>query len=393
MMSGRIRFGMVGGGEGAFIGAVHRHAAQLDGEYELVCGAFSASPEKSIRSGRALGLHAGRCYPDFNAMFAQEATLPPDVRMQCVVIVTPNHLHFAPAVAALRHGFHVLSDKPATWSLEECHALARIVDETGLLYGLTHPYAAYPAIAEARERIQRGELGQVRKLIVEYTQGWLAQALEHQGNSQAAWRTDPARAGRSCCMGDIGVHAFQLAEHVSGLRTTRLCAELNTLVPGRCLDDDGTVLLHFDNGARGTLLASQICVGVENNLVLRIFGDKASLEWQQQEPNSLWLRYSDRSTQLLRTGTSALGPAARALTRVPAGHPEGYIEAFANLFRQFAGQIRAHHTGSPTLPAVPGIDAALRGMAFIDTAVRSSQAGQVWLSLPDRDQTPQTLLR
>lgn len=380
-MKSRIRYGMVGGGEGAFIGAVHRHAAQLDDEYELVCGAFSASPEKSIRSGLALGVPPGRCYPDFHAMFELEATLPPDVRMQCAVIVTPNHLHYAPAVAALQHGFHVLSDKPATYSLEECRKLAAVVAGSGRLYGLTHPYTAYPAVVEARERVAHGELGTIRKILVEYTQGWLAEAQEHRGNAQAAWRTDPARAGSSCCMGDIGVHAFNLAEHVSGLKVTRLCAELNTLVPGRRLDDDGTVLLHFDNGARGTLLASQICTGNENNLVLRLFGDKGALEWQQMDPNSLWLRYNDRSTQLLRTGTPAMGAAAQAATRVPAGHPEGYIEAFANLFRNFAAQLRAHKSGSLAAEAVPGTDAALRGMAFIETAVKSSREGQRWLDL------------
>lgn len=380
-MSSRIRYGMVGGGEGAFIGAIHRHAARLDDEFELVCGAFSATAEKSVRSGRALGLPAGRCYPDFHSMFELEATLPPDVRMQCVVIVTPNHQHFAPAVAALQHGFHVLSDKPATFSLEECRKLAAVVADSGLLYGLTHPYTAYPAIVEARERVARGELGRIRKLIVEYTQGWLAQPLEQQGNAQAAWRMDPARAGSSCCMGDIGVHAFNLAEHVSGLKVTRLCAELNTIVPGRRLDDDGTVLLHFDNGARGTLLASQICTGNENNLVLRLFGDKAALEWQQQEPNSLWLRHHDCSTQLLRTGTPAMGAAAQAATRLPAGHPEGYIEAFANLFSNFAAQLRAQRGGAAAAAAAPGIDAALRGMAFIETAVQSSREGQRWLDL------------
>lgn len=379
-MKSRIRFGMVGGGEGAFIGAVHRHAAQLDDEYELVCGAFSAAPEKSIRSGLALGVPPGRCYPDFHAMFEQEATLPPDVRMQCAVIVTPNHRHYAPALEALRHGFHVLSDKPATYSLEECRKLAAVVAGSGLLYGLTHPYTAYPAVIEARERVARGELGSIRKILVEYTQGWLAEPLELQGNAQAAWRTDPARAGVSCCMGDIGVHAFNLAEHVSGLKVTRLCAELNTLVPGRRLDDDGTVLLHFDNGCRGTLVASQICTGNENNLVLRLFGDKGALEWQQMEPNSLWLRYNDRNSQLLRTGTPGMGAAAQAATRLPAGHPEGYIEAFANLFRSFAAQVRAHKTGSQPTGA-PGMDAALRGMAFIEAAVQSSQEGQRWRDL------------
>lgn len=379
----RIRYGMVGGGEGAFIGAVHRHAARLDDEFELVCGAFSAAPEKSVRSGLALGLPPGRCYPDFHSMFAQEASLPPDARMQCVVIVTPNHQHFAPASEALRHGFHVLSDKPATWSLAECRDLAVLLQQSGLVYGLTHPYGAAPAVLEARERVRRGELGRIRKVIVEYTQGWLAQAEEQQGNPQAAWRTDPARAGLSGCMGDIGVHAFNLAEAVSGLKVSRLCAELNVHVAGRRLDDDGTVLLHFDNGARGTLLASQICTGEENRLVLRLYGDRGALEWQQMEPNSLWLRFNDRPTQLLRTGTPAMGPAAQAATRLPAGHPEGYLEAFGNLYRRFAEQLRAHTAGQGISDPVPGIDAALRGMAFIAATVRSSQSGQQWMALDD----------
>ena len=382
-MSSRIRYGMVGGGEGAFIGAVHRNAAQLDGEYELVCGAFSSSPERSLRSGQALGLPVERCYADYRSMMEQEAMLPAEKRMQCVVIVTPNHLHFAPAAAALHAGFHVLSDKPATFTLEECRKLAALIDETGLLYGLTHPYTQYPMVIEARERVARGELGNIRKIIVEYTQGWLAHPVEREGNAQASWRTDPARAGVSCCMGDIGVHAFNLAEHVSGLKVNRLAAYLNTVVPGRRLDDDGTVLLEYDNGAKGTLLSSQICIGNENTLVLRIFGDEAALEWQQMEPNSLWLRYADRPAQLLRTGTAAVGTAAWQATRVPAGHPEGYIEAFANLFRNFAAHIRAHAAASPnqTLPAVPGIEDALRGMAFIESSVHSSHLAGRWLEL------------
>jgi len=372
---------MVGGGEGAFIGAVHRHAAQLDNNWELVCGAFSASAEKSVRSGLSLGLHAGRCYQDFQTLCEQEATLPPDVRMQCVVIVTPNHLHFAPASLALQHGFHVLSDKPATFTLDESRKLARQLAASGLLYGLTHPYTAYPTIMEARERVASGELGKIRKILVEYTQGWLAQDVENHGNVQAQWRLDPARAGISCCMGDIGVHAFNLAEHVSGLQVSRLSAELNSIGAGRKLDDDGTVLMHFNNGARGTLIASQICTGVENNLSLRIYGDKAALEWQQMEPNSLWLKYPDKPTQLLRTGTATMGSAAQAHTRVPAGHPEGYIEAFANIYSDFAEQIRHHNTTTTAPYTAPSISAALRGMAFIETAVHSSQQGNCWLDL------------
>lgn len=379
----KIRYGMIGGGEGAFIGAVHRNAAHLDNEYELVCGAFSSTPERSIRSGQALGVKPGRCYPDFESMCEQEATLPPDVRMQCVVIVTPNNLHYAPAEAALRHGFHVLSDKPATFDLDESRKLDALLKETGLLYGLTHPYTAYPTIAEAKERIAKGELGKIRKVLVEYTQGWLAQPIEREGNKQAAWRTDPERAGISCCMGDIGVHAFNLVEHVTGLKVSRLSAELNSIVEGRRLDDDGTVLMHFDNGARGTLLSSQICIGNENYLTLRVFGDKAAIEWQQMEPNSLWLRFQDQPTQLIRTGTAYMGAAAQAHTRIPAGHPEGYLEAFANVFRNFAGQIRAHKEGTTAPYPAPGIMDALRGMAFIETVVQSSRQNNAWLDFPE----------
>jgi predicted dehydrogenase len=378
-MKQRIRYGMVGGGEGAFIGAVHRHAAQLDDEYELVCGAFSSDAARALKSGMALGLPAARCYPDYETMMQHEAALPSGERMQCVVIVTPNDQHYGPAAAALKQGFHVLSDKPATFNLDECRKLAALLNQTGLLYGLTHPYTAYPVIQQARELVANGTLGTVRKIIVEYIQGWLSAPLER---SQAVWRLDPRRAGVSCCMGDIGVHAFNLCEYVSGLNATRLSAELSSIVDGRSLDDDGTVLLHFDNGARGTLLASQICTGEENAIRLRIYGDKAGLDWHQMEPNSLWLRHADKPVELIRTGNAYMGEAAKALTRVPAGHPEGYIEAFANVYRSFAAQIRAHGSDSKVAPA-PGIRAALRGMAFIETVVRSDAADNVWLDLPD----------
>ncbi len=378
-MKKRIRYGMVGGGEGAFIGAVHRNAAQLDGEYELVCGAFSSDAERSLRSGSALGLSADRCYADYDTMMQCEAALPSGERMQCVVIVTPNNLHYAPAAAALKQGFHVLSDKPATFNLDECRKLAALLNQTGLLYGLTHPYTAYPVIQQARELVASGTLGTVRKIIVEYIQGWLAQPIEQQA---PVWRLDPRKAGVSCCMGDIGVHAFNLCEYVSGLTATRLSAELSSIVNGRSLDDDGTVLMHFDNGARGTLLASQICTGEENNLRLRIYGDKASLDWSQMEPNSLWLRHADKPVELIRAGHAYMGDAAKTFTRVPAGHPEGYIEAFANVYKSFAAQIRAHGSDSQ-VPQAPGIRAALRGMAFIETVVRSDAADNVWLDLPD----------
>ena len=375
-MSGRIRYGMVGGGEGAFIGAVHRMAARLDDAWELVCGAFSRDAENSRRSGAALHLPPERSYADFTTMMAREAALPAEQRMQCVVIVTPNSTHWPIARAALAQGFHVLSDKPATATLAECRELAAAVHGSGLQYGLTHPYTGYPMIREARARVARGDLGAVRKVLVEYTQGWLAAPIE-KDNRQAAWRLDPAEAGASCCMGDIGVHAFNLAEFVSGLTVRELCAELRSVVPGRRLDDDGTALLRFDGGAAGVLVASQVCIGDENNLRLRIYGEKASLDWQQMEPNSLWWRALDAPAQLLRTGAAGTGAEAAASFRIPSGHPEGYIEAFANLYREFAVQIR-----SGKASAVPGIAAALRGMAFVDTTVASSAAGGQWRELP-----------
>lgn len=382
---GKVRYGMVGGGEGAFIGAVHRSAALLDGVLELVCGAFSGDAEKSRRSALALGIDADRAYPDFETMFRAEATLPQERRMEFVAIVTPNHLHLPIALAALRHGFHVLSDKPATATLDECIALRDAVRASGLLYGLTHPYAAYPMIEEARARVAAGELGRIRKVLVEYHQGWLAQPIERSGQKQAEWRTDPKRAGRGGCIGDIGVHAFQLAEHVTGLRVTRLCAALYRVVDGRALDDDASVLLEFDNGARGLLSASQIAVGEENALTLRVYGDKAGLAWRQEEPNTLWIKHADRPAERLRTGGAYLGERAQAAARVPAGHPEGYIEAFANLYRDFAAQVRAFAGSTPPCPvrnAVPGIDAALRGMAFIDAAIGASASDAKWHDFP-----------
>ena len=377
---------MVGGGEGAFIGAVHRSAALLDNELELVCGAFSSDGERSRRSGASLYLPPERCYADYASMFAAEAKLPTDTRMDFVAIVTPNHLHFPVASAALERGFHVLSDKPATMTLAEALKLRAVVAKSGCLYGLTHPYTSYPVIVEARERVRAGQLGTIRKIVVEYTQGWLAEPIERSGNAQAAWRLDPARSGASCCMGDIGVHAFNLAEYVTGLAVTELSAELNRVVDGRVLDDDATALLRFDNGAHGVLVASQICTGDENDLRLRVYGDVASLEWSQQEPNSLWLKHARKPAELLRSARGHLGAAAQYHSRLPPGHPEGYLEAFANLYRNFAAQVRAHVNGAPlhgTALEVPGIDAAVRGMAFIETAVAASRSEHKWHAFPE----------
>lgn len=380
----KIRMGMVGGGEGAFIGAVHRMAAALDGEIELVCGAFSSDPERSRRSGESLHLPAHRVYSDFKSMMTEEAALPPEQRMQFVAIVTPNHLHFPVAEAALCAGFHVMSDKPATFNLSEVLALRDIIRETGLLYGLTHTYTGYPLVKEARLRIAAGDLGAIRKIVVEYPQGWLADRQEDADNKQAAWRLDPAQAGISSCMGDIGVHAANLAEYISGVNISEICADLTTFVEGRSLDDDGAILLRFDNGAKGVLMASQISVGEENALKIRVYGEKGGLEWNQQEPNTLWLKWADRPAEMLRTSAGYLSSLAAANTRTPGGHPEGYLEAFANIYMAFIGQIRARdkRTAVDERSAdCPGITEAVRGMRFIETAVAASASNTKWHTL------------
>lgn len=377
----KVRMGMVGGGEGAFIGAVHRIAAALDGEIELVCGAFSSDPERSGRSGASLYLPAERVYADFREMMRAEASLPAEQRMQFVAIVTPNHLHFPVAESALTAGFHVMSDKPATFSLAEALRLEALIEDTGLLYGLTHTYTGYPLVKEARERVARGELGKVRKVVVEYPQGWLADRQEDEDNKQAAWRLDPAQAGISSCMGDIGVHAANLAEYVSGQKISAMCADLTAFVEGRELDDDGSILLRFDGGAKGLLFASQVCVGEENAVSIRVYGEKGGLEWRQQEPNTLWLKWPDRPAQMLRTGADYLGELAALNTRTPMGHPEGYLEAFANIYMAFAGKIRARDSGAEEdlrSADCPGIEDAVRGMRFIELAVAASASDTKW---------------
>jgi predicted dehydrogenase len=377
----KVRMGMVGGGEGAFIGAVHRIAAALDGEIELVCGAFSSDPERSGRSGASLYLPAERVYADFREMMRAEASLPAEQRMQFVAIVTPNHLHFPVAESALTAGFHVMSDKPATFSLAEALRLEALIEDTGLLYGLTHTYTGYPLVKEARERVARGELGKVRKVVVEYPQGWLADRQEDEDNKQAAWRLDPAQAGISSCMGDIGVHAANLAEYVSGQKISAMCADLTAFVEGRELDDDGSILLRFDGGAKGLLFASQVCVGEENAVSIRVYAENGGLEWRQQEPNTLWLKWPDRPAQMLRTGADYLGELAALNTRTPMGHPEGYLEAFANIYMAFAGKIRARDSGAEEdlrSADCPGIEDAVRGMRFIELAVAASASDTKW---------------
>lgn len=376
--------GMVGGGEGAFIGAVHRMAAALDGRIELVCAAPSSDPERARRSGAALHLPASRVYSDYREMMRAERALSADVRMDFVVIVTPNHLHLPVALAAIEQRFHVLSDKPATLNLDECLRLRAVLQDSAVLYGLTHPYTGYPLIREARTRVANGELGAIRKIIVDYAQGWLSGAEEQCGNKQAEWRLDPARAGVGGCIGDIGVHAANLAEFVSGLKIDELCADLTAMVPGRQLDDDSNVLLRFENGARGMLSASQICCGEENNLTIRVYGERGGLQWSQQEPGSLWLLHADKPKQLLRAGGAQLSANARAMSRTPAGHPEGYLEAFANIYAEFGmavSQVSAGKSVREISNSICGIEAGVRGMAFIEAAVISSQVRR-WVPFP-----------
>lgn len=384
MSQRKIRMGMVGGGRGAFIGAVHRIAASIDQQIDLVCGAFSSTPENSKASGRDFFLPDSRCYGTFQEMMAAEATLPAEQRMDFVSIVTPNHVHFPPAKLALESGFHVLSDKPATFDIGEAKALQQIIASTGKLYGLTHNYTGYPMVKQARDLVKTGEIGEIRKVIVEYPQGWLATRLEAEGAKQAEWRTDPKRSGAAGCMGDIGTHAENLAEYITGLEISELLADLTIFVPGRQLDDDGNVLLRFTNGAKGVLHASQISVGTENNLNIRIYGTTGGLEWHQIEPNTLKVHRAGKPTELWRTGNGYVGENAAYNSRTPFGHPEGYLEAFANIYRNFANHIRAIEAGETPDEKVtdyPKIVDGIRGMAFIDAVVKSSAAGSVWTRL------------
>lgn len=380
-MPEKLRMGMVGGGIGAFIGGVHRMAANLDGEIELVCGAFSSDPAKSKASGEALYLPSDRVYGSFQEMIEKEKQLPENKRMQFVSIVTPNHMHFAPAKLALENGFHVVCDKPLCLNMEEAYELQRIVEQTGLLFALTHNYTGYPMVKQARHMIQQGQLGALRKIVVEYPQGWLSTKIEDADQKQAAWRTDPQRSGIAGAMGDIGTHAENLAEYITGLKITQLCADLSTFVSGRRLDDDGNVLLHFENGAKGILHASQISAGEENNLNIRIYGEKAGLEWRQMEPNTLIVKWLEAPTQILRTGVGPLCRSAQAHTRIPSGHPEGYLEAFANIYRNFAFCLRARLEGKapdPVYQDFPSIHDGVRGMIFIQKVVESSASSHKW---------------
>lgn len=382
-MNRKIRMGMVGGGRGAFIGGVHRMAAALDGEIELVCGAFSSSAEKSKASGADLYLPADRSYASFEEMIQKEKELPEGERMDFVSIVTPNHMHYAPAKMALENGFHVVCDKPLCFTMEEAYELERLVNETGLIFALTHNYTGYPMVKQAKMMVKNGDIGKIRKVVVEYPQGWLSTKIEGD-SKQASWRTDPSRSGIAGAMGDIGTHAENLAEYITGLKITEMCADLTAFVEGRQLDDDGNVLLHFDNGAKGILHASQISAGEENNLNIRIYGTKAGLQWHQMEPNTLIVKWLDKPMEVLRTAGSTLYPEAQAHTRIPGGHPEGYLEAFANIYRNFAKCVRARLKGEDVeeiYKDFPTVADGVRGMNFIEKVVESGNKGAQWVKV------------
>jgi len=372
--------GMIGGGEGAFIGAVHRHAAMLDGNYQLVCGAFSRNEENNLRTASSLNVPTSRSYASWQTMLEEEAKLPDQQRMQVVVIVTPNHLHVPISITAIKAGFHVFCEKPAGVSFAEVKELQNVVHASESLYGLAHTYLGYPMVWQARHLVESGMLGKIRKVYVEYPQGWLS-GEEETHNKQAQWRTDPAISGATGAMGDIGTHAFGLVEFVLNDSVTSLCGELNTHVEGRRLDDDGAALIKTKKGASGVLIASQVCAGEENALKIRVYGDKGGLEWRQMEPNSVIYRPVNAPYQVFRAGQGQVGlcDEASARCRVPAGHPEGYLEAMANLYTDFAKAVRANQKGKAE--GVPGINSGIRGMVFIDAMLASTDSDTKWESV------------
>ena len=377
--TGPIRLGMVGGGQGAFIGAVHRIAARLDGHYQLVAGALASTPEKAQASGRELGLSEDRVYDDFTEMAKREARLKDGI--EAVAIVTPNHMHFPAAREFLKRGIHVICDKPLASTLADARKFARAVESADALFFLTHNYTGYPMVRQAREMVAAGELGAIRLVQVEYPQDWLT--VDEPGNKQAEWRTDPARSGAGGATGDIGTHAMHLARFVSGLTIEKLAADLQSFVPGRQVDDNAHVLLRFEGGARGMLWCSQVAPGEENGLRLRVFGETGGLEWFQEQPNHLWVTPFGEPKRLVTRNGAGAGEAASRLSRVPAGHPEGYLEGFANIYTEAAAAIRAHREGKPAPQgvSVPGIEDGLFGVSFVDACVRSARRDAAWVSL------------
>ena len=379
--TGRIRLGMVGGGQGAFIGAVHRIAARLDDQYELVAGALSSEPERARASGLELGLDDDRAYGSYEEMARREARLEDGI--EAVAIVTPNNMHFPVAKAFLKRGIHVICDKPLTANLRDATKLAALVRESGKVFALTHNYTGYPMIRQAREMVASGELGEIRLVHAEYVQDWLTTDIETTGQKQAAWRTDPARSGVGGAVGDIGTHAYNLACFVSGIEAETLSADLTSFVEGRALDDNVHVMLRYGNGARGMLWASQVAPGNENRLVLRVHGTKAGIEWSQENPNYLWFGALNEQKRLVTRGGAGTGEAAARMTRVPAGHPEGYLEGFANIYREAAAAILAAREGREPGPDVifPTVEDGVKGVAFVEACVRSSKRNAAWVTL------------
>ena len=376
MKNRKLRMGMIGGGSDAFIGAIHRRAALMENGIDLVCGCFNIKPEISLSSGREYFVPDDRIYFTWQEMLEKEAAMPADKRIDFVTIVTPNKFHCEPALKALDAGFNVVIDKPMTYSLEEALLLRDKVKETGLTLALTHVYSAYPAIKEMKKRIARGDIGKVRRVFVEYSQGWLTQRIELKGGNNAVWRNDPKAAGKGGCIGDIGTHAWHLTEYVTGAKVIEVCADLLHVADGRPLDDDACAFMRYDQGFTGLLQATQIATGEENNIRLRVYGEKAGMEWRQMEPNTLWVKWIDRPAEYVRMGNgyASLTDFTKWNTRIPGGHPEGFIEAFANIYRNFALTVRAkasNETPTEEMLDFPTVEDGVRGMQFIETMVRA----------------------
>jgi len=379
-MARKLKMGMIGGGIGSFIGDVHRKAASIDGMIDLVCGAFSSSEERSIASGKALFLPEDRCYGSFEEMILKEKELPDGIKMDFVSIVTPNHLHFPPAKLALENGFHVVCDKPMTLTLDEAIELEVIVEKSNCLFALTHNYTGHPMVKQAKAMVANGDLGEIRKIQVQYLQGWLSTSLESTGQKQATWRVDPKRSGIGGALGDIGTHAENLVEYITGLKIDELAADLGRFGKGRTLDDDGNLLLRMENGAKGTMSFSQIALGEENNLAVRVYGEKGSIEWHQENPNLLISRWLDKPKKLFTPNGNDLYP--EAVSRIPAGHPEGYLEAFATIYKNFFTHLMAVINGETIeKPDYPNVKDGIRGMQFIYASVKSDSQNSAWTKI------------
>jgi predicted dehydrogenase len=377
----KLRYGMVGGGQNAFIGAVHRLAANLDGQIELVAGAFSSDAKNSRTTGEQLFLNPKRVYASYAEMAEREAALPADERIDFVAIVTPNFLHAPVAIEFLKKGFHVVCDKPMTLNLPEAKQLRAAVRQSGKVFALTHNYTGYPMVKEARELVRTGKLGKILKIVAEYPQGWLLDRIEADGQKQAAWRADPKRAGASCCVGDIGTHAENLGRYITGLKIDELCAEFTSFIPGRKLEDDANMLIRYHGGAKGVLHCSQISCGEENNLNIRVYGTKGSLAWQQEHPNELKFTPKGEAARIIRRGNNYVSDVAKKFTRLPFGHPEAFIEAFANIYLEAVAAIRASIAGKKGSFDHPTVDDGVEGMAFIETCVKSAASGR-WTKFP-----------